>query len=407
MQSNTDSPLISSAMRPTSRASWWRTAAAVLATLYMLALAVYVAQRPSYAWDMIAYMAIALRDAGTPVARIHDEAYAALDASLPQDQLDELRGRGSVDPEFRQAVAADSDSFQAQLPFFSVKPVYPALMAVLHGAGLGLIASGLAVSAAAYFGIGMLLYVWFARWMTPFVAFGIMALMVLDPFLVVLARNVGPDMLSIFLLLLGAYLAIERDRPLACALVFIGSIAVRPENVLYAGIFILYLGLFGKLTPARTVLCLAAAGAFCLGLTQFTAHYGWKTQFYYTFVKKSAAAGEAPPPMGLLDYAKMYFNRLDRIVFGQDELPVFALVGFGALCLKARFEPIRDRYVHLVVIAGVLAVARMIILPAEAFRALLPSYIYVTIALVHACIQSQARATTNVRTDFPVAKRSD
>jgi hypothetical protein len=52
-------------------------------------------------------------------------------------------------------------------------------------------------------------------------------------------------------------------------------------------------------------------------------------------------------------------------------------------------------------------VARMIILPAEAFRALLPSYIYVTIALVHACIQSQARATTNVRADFPVAQRSD
>jgi hypothetical protein len=111
--------------------------------------------------------------------------------------------------------------------------------------------------------------------------------------------------------------------------------------------------------------------------------------------------------MGLLDYAKMYFNRLDRIIFGQDELPVFALVGFGALCLKARVDPIKDRYAYLVVIAGVLAVARMIILPAEAFRALLPSYIYVTIALVHACIQSQARATTNVRADFPVAERSD
>ena len=80
---------------------------------------------------------------------------------------------------------------------------YPALMAGLHDAGLGLLNSGLAISAAAYFGIGTLLYVWFCRCMSPFVAFGTMALFVLNPFLVLLARNIGPDILSLFTLLLG------------------------------------------------------------------------------------------------------------------------------------------------------------------------------------------------------------
>jgi hypothetical protein len=34
----------------------------------------------------------------------------------------------------------------------------------------------------------------------------------------------------------------------------------------------------------------------------------------------------------------------------------------------------------------------MIILPSEAFRALLPCYMMVTIAFVHACFELQARA---------------
>ncbi len=392
MRSKTDTLYSNSTAPATSRAMRWRVAATLCVTLYMLAFAFYITHRPNYSWDMLAYMAIALHDGGTPVVNIHEQAYAALDAYLPPDQLDALRGRSSVDPEFRQTVAADSDSFLAQLPFFSVKPIYPALMAVLHGAGLGLIDSGLAVSAAAYFGIGMLLYVWFSRWMAPFVAFGLMALLVLDPFLVVLARNVGPDILSTFVLLAAVYLAIERDRPLTSAIVFIGSIAIRPENILYAGVFILYLGWVGKLAPSRIIMCLAAAGILYIGLIQLSGNYGWKTLFYYTFVKKTVDVGAPLPHMEWLDYALMYIGRLDRIVFGQDEVPIFVLIGFGGLCLKARFDPLRDRYVHLIVIAAILMVARMIILPSEAFRALLPCYMMLIIAFVHACAELQARA---------------
>jgi hypothetical protein len=354
MQGRADSLHNGSATPPASRTMRWRAAATVCAALYMLAFASYIAQRPSYSWDMLAYMAIALHYGGTPVARIHDQSYAALDAALPPDQLDALEGRGTVDPEFRQAVAADSDSFLAQLPFYSVKPAYPALMAVLHGTGLGLIDSGVAVSAAAYFGIGMLLYVWFSRWMAPFLAFIVMALLVLDPFLVILARNVGPDVLSVFVLLAGVYLAIERDRPLTSVVFLIGSIAIRPENILYAGAFIIYLGWLGKLAPSRIIMCLAAVAVLYAGLVQFSGNYGWRTQFYYTFIKKSADAGASPPHMDWLDYARMYLGRLDRIVFGQDEVPIFVLVGFGGLCLKARFDPINDPYAHLIVIAAVL-----------------------------------------------------
>ena len=370
--------------------------ATALAALFLLAFSVYFASRPDYDWDTLAYSAIALRESGTPVTRIHDEAYKALGDVMPPDQFKAVIGHGNVDPEFRHTVASDSNSFLAQLPFYDVKPVYPALMAALHDAGLGLLNSGLAISAAAYFGIGILLYVWFCRWMSPFVAFGTMALFVLNPFLVLLARNIGPDILSLFTLLLGVYLAIERDRPVASALVFVASIAVRPENLIFAGVFLLYLGWIGRLSPSRILLSLAAAGVLYIGLAKLSGNYGWKTLFAYSLVKRSASVSNTSSQLTLLDYLKIYAGRLDRVFMGRGELPMFLLVGFGALCLKARLGLIRDRYAHLVVIAAVLAVARMTILPAEAWRALLLSYMLVTIAFIHACVQLQARATAKL-----------
>src|SRR3984957_4012020 len=377
MQTKIDPVYFDAAIDSPPHALWRRISATICAALFMLSFATYFAQRPDYGWDMIAYMAIALRDGGTPAAAIHEQTYEALQAALPQSEFEKLIGRGAPDPnlqpddiEFRQTAAANSDSFLAQLPYWSVKPVYPALMAVLHATGLGLIASGLAVSAAAYFGIGMLLYGWFSRWMGPFVAFGVMALLVLNPFLTLSARTAGPDIVSIFVLLAAVYLSIERDRPIASALTFIVAIAVRPENIIYAGVFLVYMTWAGNLSPMRSILCLAAAGALYLGLVRSSGNNGWRTLFYFTFVNKGAATGGAPRSIGLIDYARMYIGRLDRIFLGRGELPIFVLVGFGGLCLKARYHPLGDRYAHLIVIAGVIAVARMIILPTEAFRAL-------------------------------------
>ena len=46
---------------------------------------------------------------------------------------------------------------------------------------------------------------------------------------------------------------------------------------------------------------------------------------------------------------------------------------------------VRDKYVHLIVLAGIIGAARMIVLPTEAFRALLPCYMIVTVAFIQAC----------------------
>ena len=379
-----------------------RGAASVCAVLYMAFFATFLAQQPSYAWDTIAYMAVALRIEGVPAPRLHDETYQLLDASVPAAWADNLKGNltpeaiavgsattGMADVGLRQDWAAHSESFLAELPFFATKPLYPALMALGNSLGAGMITSGLVISAIAYFLIGALFYVWFAEWMPPFVAFGTMALLVLNPWLVTLARTVGPDILSVCFLLYGAFLAI-RHRSIISAAIFLASILVRPENIVYAVMFLVYLGIVRQLSIVQTAMFLAGAVVAYVAISLFGGNYGWKTTFYWVFVNRDAVPGAAPPPIGWHDILMVYVGRLDRILLGQGELPVFVLVGFGALCLKAKrslYAMLRDQHMQLLVLVALTAAARMLVLPTEAFRALLPCYMIVTIIFVIACAQ--------------------
>jgi len=110
----------------------------------MTFFAIYYAQRPAYNWDMIAYIAVALMDIGVPAATVHQKTYDAL-MDVPEKARKPLLESG----EYRINVAKDPLKFRAQLPFYSVKPLYPALMSILYRAGIGLVTASIIVPVAA------------------------------------------------------------------------------------------------------------------------------------------------------------------------------------------------------------------------------------------------------------------
>ena len=127
----------------------------VMAFCFLIVIAVLLVRHPQYDWDAFAYVAVALRDAGMLADQIHSATFKIMQDFLPPAYWDLLTGHGGVDPEFRQAVATNANAFMAQLPFFSVKPVYPVLMAALYKVGAGMITSAMAIVSAAYFGFGV------------------------------------------------------------------------------------------------------------------------------------------------------------------------------------------------------------------------------------------------------------
>ena len=141
----------------TSRAaeirSFMRSSAAgwiglVLAALMSTIYAAWFASRPLYNWDMIPYVAIALLDAGHPADSLRQKTYEIMERGSPVSAHEFLFGGSEYKKDtynrgadFRYMVAHDLKIFADILPFYVVKPVYPALMSLLVRAGISPVAA--------------------------------------------------------------------------------------------------------------------------------------------------------------------------------------------------------------------------------------------------------------------------
>ena len=129
----------------------------VLAALISGIYATWFAQKPLYNWDMIPYVAIALLDAGQPADTLREKTYDIIKNSTAAEAHEFLLG-GSIykkdtynrGADYRYMVANDSKIFADQLPLYTVKPVYPALMSLLYRVGVNPVRASIAISGAAY-----------------------------------------------------------------------------------------------------------------------------------------------------------------------------------------------------------------------------------------------------------------
>jgi hypothetical protein len=373
----------------------------LLAGFFAIFSATYFEQRPEHNWDMIAYIAVALVDAGEPAATVHDKTYDIVKTHIPKEHFATLTEQG----DYRKLVAADAARFQDQLPFYSVKPVYPALMSILNRLGVDLVTASVAISAAAYAGIFFLLYIWISRWLRPIVALPIMILLSLCPFFTFIARISTPDSLSVLALLLGAFFVFEMDVPTIGAFFYILSIAIRPENIIYAVLLLLYLAAIRRISRGRFAILLAATAGLYFVLVRLSHNYGWSTLFYYTYYDDTIDLNGFVSSLSWFDYLMTYIRQVDKMIFlSTSGFSVFVLLGLGAFLLKwsQRFEPgrtlARDPYFHLILVAAVFMSARTVAFPGESTRALLSSYFLLTIAFIQSCAVLAARKPGNTAT---------
>jgi hypothetical protein len=362
-----------------------------VAALLVVFYAAYYAQRPVYNWDMVPYIAVALIDSGQAVDTAYQAAYAAIETAVPAATVRQLKGTRN-----EHLIAIDPSRFVALLPFFTVKPIYPALIAVLHAGGIGLVTASVVISAVSYGLICLLLYVWLAPWMPIGIGVAAMALLSLSPFLTPIAQLSSPDALSALVVLAAMFLIIERGVFSGGAALLVVAIAVRPENILLCGIGLLYLAASRHLGVTRLLLFAVAAFALYAAISAWAGNYGWKTLFYFAMVDNTVALNGFVSPLAISDYLKIYLRQIDRLIFlTQDGVTFFLLLGLGALCLKGRHRLWSDRYSHLTILALLFMAARLFALPSDALRALLPAYLMLTVAFIQACAETVGTTTTS------------
>lgn len=145
------------------------------------------------------------------------------------------------------------------------------------------------VSILSLIATGLLLIFWLSLHYTK------IQLMVLAPALLIftgslwVGSTVRPDPLSGFIILLIAYLVLERQSSFWALFVSMLAITARPDNLIFAILVSLYLRFF-LLTSARisniffgfSIMCMIS---LCILLVILTHAYGWRLTFYHSFIQ--------------------------------------------------------------------------------------------------------------------------
>ncbi len=358
--------------------------------LVLLMIFIHQLRHPQYDWDMLPYMAIALMDAGDTIDAAHHKVYDAIQVDTPAATYDELT-TGKVKtteyaPRYRRDATFNFNKFAASLPFYAVKPVYPALISLLYLRGVDLVVAAGIIAGIGYLASCLVVYVWLKRWLSARIAAPLTIMLALVPQLTAVAKLPTPDSLSLFVLLLGLYLAIEHDRVILGLATLVVAIAVRPENILYFITFASYFSIMRKFDIRIMLLAVGAIAVFII-IRDYSHSYAWSTLFYFTFIDPTIDLSRFISPLRIIDYITIYMHQLKQEILNpEDGIPIFMLIGFGAAAMKIRAGDFRDPYLHLIFLVCILAIGRMLLLPLEAFRALLPCYILVTLALIQACV---------------------
>ena len=114
----------------------------VVVVAALLSIFLYQLRHPQYDWDMLPYMVIALMDEGQTLEAAHHNVYEAIRIGAPSETYDKLTDKfpiDNADRTYRAEAAHDPRNFAESLPFYVVKPIFPALIAGLHLTGVNLL----------------------------------------------------------------------------------------------------------------------------------------------------------------------------------------------------------------------------------------------------------------------------
>lgn len=268
---------------------------AVVALLYAIALAVVIAWTQTqldYRFDVLGYIGAALQLSGFDAAGLHAEAYRQVRAAVPATLYNQMV---TVDA-YHADVAANANHFVQQLPFYQIRPLYNALLAVLHALGLNLVHATMLVTAAAYAVIGALLFVWFTRHLGAVYGAAAAWLLAVSAPLTQAARAGTVDLLSAALVFAALYALIEHKRVRVFAGLLLLSLLTRSDNIFLVAMFAVYFAVAAPIAlrpPRIHVVSFALAASALIAVIHAAAgYYGWPTLFYHTFVTPLPAPAE-------------------------------------------------------------------------------------------------------------------
>lgn len=353
---------------------------AALAWLAMLAVVAwivgYALYRPGTDTDVIFYAATVHQWEGLDPAAIHTAAYEDVQKLLPPATYDRM----IAENDYMQTVTADPQALVEQIPFYSVKVLYPAMLLVLSHIGIPLGFASVLISALSYGLLAVLLFVWLRRYLSPWSAWLATSLLVLSPPFAVLAATESPDALGLLLATFGLFVILELRRPNLGMAILIATVLARPNAVIAA---VAVAGALALLSPSNPVhLSLRRAIAWATGavavaaaLSVWSHNYGLGTLFYFAVVAYLPYPAAGAPALPLHELLRLYVYKIATLT--STPIPLFVLL--GVLGIRARITSVlairTDAYCMVVVaMFGAIALG-WLTYPNEPERILAPGFL--------------------------------
>jgi hypothetical protein len=366
-------------------------AAARLLALALLAFAVGINLRlakPFYNWDLVAYIAAVYAYSEDDAQAVHRKTFQELKENLPERAYREI----TEISRYRTAIAENPEYLAQQIPSYSVKPAYPALMLLLKKAGINLVSASVLISKLSYLGIAAVLFLWFSAALPPVHSALTTWVIVSLPSVLDLARFSTPDALSTLLILISLALFMERRQTERALFLMVVSVLARPDNLLLVMLMALYAGIFQK-DKRRWALGygFGSIGLYLL-LTRLSGNYGWQVLFYNTMVQRVLEPATFVSTLYPGDYLKIYLNEAhpDRIFATR----LIYFIPLNALALLICFERagLRDLRFQLLMVNSLFMLAHWLVLPSQIDRYLVASYVFILVVLVKAVTELDHRA---------------
>jgi len=292
--------------------------------LLFMALSAFAVVQPNYSWDLVGYIGSSVNSSNPE--RVYQETFEAIRTIKENKYL-------QLENPYRADVAANPYHFGQQLPLYSIKPVYVALIQGLHRSGVPYPKSAVAISAASNFILALLLWFWMSSYLGGWSRFAACTLIMLSPNLLELSRWATPDALSTLLAAVGLYLILGRKRYFWCCAILVLDVWVRTDAVVLAGIVMMFLLLGRKIDFLQFVsLSILALGSYFV-IDHYSGNYGWSVLFYNSFSGGVVAPGETAVHVSFAAYLRQLVKG-SYLALTEGSIAVYALLTGLAVWLK-------------------------------------------------------------------------
>jgi len=284
--------------------------------------------RPSYGWDMIAYVAASYQQDGYKGSELSNKTYSAVKAEVSNEVFSELT-KGN----YKNRVYADPIALDQQIPMYSIKVVYVELMRCIHKVGIGYPKCSRLISACFAALSVIILARLIAKTQLP---------MILLPIIVglagyiLLAKLPTPDSISCFFSAWAILSLATKSKSNFVICVILPF--MRPDDILLSVLMMGFKFFEGSKWSSLISLFISLIGYECIN--KFAGNYGWLNLFNFSFINIYTPYPANLVPSGRLDdYVRPYIAGVETLITER-----FFIIYALALCLlwifktKIRFD---------------------------------------------------------------------